>query len=89
MNFWISWIHEEEMGGFELHSPWWISGSGERSEITICAAVRACSQEYAMGFIRTAYDTPPTGLIFRFVEERPVNWSPFSARFPRADWMKW
>jgi len=25
----------------------------------------------------------------RFVTQKPADWSPFSDRFPRADWMQW
>jgi len=34
-------------------------------------------------------DLMPEDVEWRFVEERPDDWSPFSDRFPQADWMEW
>lgn len=98
-NFWISWYWPEALGTFELHSPWWQSGSRvamnmKTKEViedtpTIVAAVRAENEDAAMGIIIAAFDKKPASLEWRFCEERPSDWSPFSSRFPRGDWMKW
>lgn len=98
-SFWISWFHKPAMGAFELHSPWWVSGSREvanrftfdegHSEPTICAAVRAEDEAAAKEAVTAAYDMRPADMEWRFCEPRPDDWSPFSGRFPRADWMKW
>lgn len=45
-SFWISWYHEQSFGAFELHSPWWVSGSTDTAN-TVCAAVRAEDEEHA------------------------------------------
>lgn len=89
-NFWISWEHREEYSGFELHTPWWITGSGESYQ-TVCAAVRAEDEEGAKKVVLDSFDeTPQTDdFQWRFVQERPADWSPFSERFPKQKWMQW
>ena len=87
-SFWFSWYHEQSFGAFELHSPWWVSGSTETAN-TVCAAVRAEDEEHAKRLVIESFDTAPTEVEWRFVEERPADWSPFTDRFPRARWMKW
>lgn len=98
-SWWVSWYHPKDLGDFELGSPWWVSGAQQKIDAstgaileswpTICAAVRAKTEEEAMGVIITAFDRRPKEMEWRFVEERPSGWSPFSERFPRADWMEW
>jgi hypothetical protein len=56
---------------------------------TVCAAVKAESADIAKAIIFASYDNPPWRLEWRFVEERPDDWSPFNTRFPRGDWMRW
>lgn len=90
--YWVSWYSPADLWGkFELHAPWWVSG--ERcadGAHTICAAIQAENETTAMDAALSSYDEPrPAGLDWRFVEERPADWSPFNSRFPRADWMKW
>lgn len=92
--FWISWYTTFNMGGWELHSPWWISGTrftddDDRPDQTICAAVMAKNEDDAMRQIRAAYDKQVRNVEWRFCEEKPEGWAPFSDRFPRAKWMKW
>ena len=87
-NWWISWYHKDEFSAFELHSPWWVSGTTDDSA-TICAAVKAESWEAASDVIFECYDEPPRGIEFRFISERPADWCPFNERFQKADWMKW
>ena len=90
--FWLSWVHFEHMGPFELHSPWWISGVHADGGESICAAVQARDEEFAKWSVERAYDNPPeerAALSWRFCKPRPRNWMPFTDRFPRAPWMKW
>ena len=95
--FWLSWYGNG--WPFTLDTPWWISGyrffadenakDDEFQQPTICAAVRAESKEAAKEIILAAHDARPSNLEWRFVDERPADWSPFTDRFPRADWMQW
>ena len=89
--YWLSWYHKEGYGPFELSFPWWISGYGgpHGEKPAICAAVRAVSEQAANDGISASYDSVPMNLEFRFCTERPGGWSPFNARFERADWMRW
>lgn len=91
-SYWLSWYCPLELRGmFELHWPWWVSGVrlGDEAE-TVCAAVRAESEKAAKRIIIDAHDEPrPDDLEWRFIEERPADWSPFNDRFQKADWMKW
>lgn len=87
--WWISWYHNESLGAFELHRPWWFSGTS-----TVCAAVIAETEEEAMQIAIDSYDNPPANLGFRFAEERPDDWCPWvipsgTSRFQKADWMQW
>lgn len=93
-NYWVSWFGPK--AEFELHHPWWISGyryqhdvdiGDEIEQPTICAAVKAESMPAAMELIYACYDIRPAVIEFRFCEERPDWWSPYSSRFPKADWM--
>lgn len=87
-NFWISWYGEN--GVFELHSPWWISGTRCADDAEVfCAAVRAMDEDAAWDVIRQAHDDKTAPIEARFCEERPADWSPFNGRFRKADWMKW
>src|SRR5262245_45714271 len=102
--YWLSWYGTPDTGPFTLEWPWWISGhrlvgrkrtDGEidvtQQDPTICAAVRAESEEAAKEIILAAHDRRPGpgDMVWRFCEEQPDGWSPFSERFPRADWMVW
>lgn len=88
-SFWLSWYATKSMGEWELHSPWWISGSRMSDDADcVCAAVRAESETKAKIKIILSYDQPPAQIEWRFCEERPDEWSPFSDRFPRAAWMQ-
>jgi hypothetical protein len=89
--FWISWYcAADDMGKFELHTPWWISGTRCSDDAeTICAAVQAEDEEAAKKAILNSYDDPPKDLEWRFVNERSADWSPFCDRFQQAKWMKW
>jgi len=94
-NFWISWEHRSDYGDFVLPSPWWVSGGGndglENQFDSICAAVRAEDEDDAKRIIIKSFDSVPPmdNFKWRFVDEKPENWSPFSDRFPRDQWMSW
>jgi len=91
-NYWLSWYCPPHlMGKFELHWPWWISGLRVDDEHeVICAAVRAEDEEAAKRIIIDAHDEPrPVDLEWRFVAEKPDDWSPFDDRFQKANWMQW
>lgn len=97
--YWISWSSiMEDDGGFELRSPWWVSGwnitKDNKEESIFVGAIRADSEEEAWKKIAEAYDTPPeNGVNQRFIqvmsgdEERP--WEREGTRFPLGDWMEW
>ena len=91
-NYWISWWHNEKYGPFELHSPWWVSGErgeDEHTEWSVCAAIKAKNEHDARSIILKCYDSLPDDLEFRFCTEFAQDKSPFSERFPKAEWMKW
>lgn len=88
-SYWLSWWQTRALGGFELYSPWWISGSRYDGAQSICAAVRAASEDDAQRVVIHSYDKSPDEIEFRFVEEMKTGVSPFTDRFPRADWMRW
>lgn len=89
--WWVSWWFDHvKHGPFELHSPWWVSGERmSDSALSICAAMIGSDEEYIKKRVAEAYDVLPEDLEFRFIEQRPDDWLPYSERFPRADWMKW
>jgi hypothetical protein len=90
VKFWVSWYNTEPLEQFELHSPWWISGSRSSDGAeTICAAITAATESDAKETVLASYDNRPEHIEWRFCEARPVEWSPFGDRFPRAAWMDW
>jgi hypothetical protein len=86
--YWLSWYHPYDIGQFELHAPWWISGERMDPEAaTIVAAVRAENEDAAKQLVVDSYDTPPD-LEWRFCDV--LDRSPFSDRFPQtSEWMTW
>lgn len=88
--YWVSWYHEPAFGGFELNTPWWISGT-RGDDDCVCAAIKANSGEEAKEMVRKSYDKPPkpATIEWRFCTKKPKKWSPFGERFPKADWMSW
>ncbi len=88
--FWVSWWQTPDLPEFELHSPWWISGSrpGDGAA-SICAAVMAAYEDAARETVYRAFDERPDRLDFRFVTAQPAGWSPYCDRFQAADWMRW
>lgn len=96
--WWISWYHPAELGGFELHWPWWSSGwsfDKDGNEINIfVAAVRADSEDEAFDLIESSYDEKPEkGLERRFCdkleEDESKPWEHAGGRFQLGDWMSW
>lgn len=91
-NYWISWHHYDSLGGFELNTPWWVSGSGQDGGgefSTMCAAVQAVDEDAAKELVMKSYDKLPNEITWRFCNIRANDWVPFSDRFPKADWMPW
>lgn len=93
--WWLSW-YSEHLGAFELHSPWWISGYAydyrgdeEIERATVCAAVRAATEEDAKAVILASHDDKTVVLEWRFCEDKGPDYDPFGGRFPRAAWMVW
>jgi len=91
-NWWVSWYSPAALGGWELNSPWWTSGYamvGDEDVPCICAAIKANDEDDARALVFAAYDTMPKEIEFRFVNEKADDWTPFSDRFPKVDWMVW
>jgi hypothetical protein len=86
--WWVSWYLREGQPAFELWSPWWVSGYTDDQTI-FCAAVIAEDEEAAMQAVIDSFDSEPDDLEWRFVEDRPADWSPFNDRFRASDWMVW
>lgn len=93
-NFWASfYCTEERLGDFEYHGPWYVSGEGATDSgawaMSVCVALRADSEEEVRAIIARSFDDGEGPAEWRFIEERPTDWKPFSERFPRAPWMRW
>lgn len=92
-NWWISFSSPEEMmPTFEYHGPWWVSGSFEQNDkdhLNVCLAIRAETEEEAKNKVVNCFDNGNEQLIWRFCEEHSDDWSPFSDRFRRSNWMVW
>lgn len=89
-NWWVSW-YDTRYGKWEYHGPWWVSGERcDDGAKTICAAVRAPTEEAAKRIIMDSHDAPkPGNLEWRFIEEQASDWNPYNDRFRKAGWMKW
>jgi hypothetical protein len=87
--WWLSWYHSPLDSPFTYNGPWWISGGtlDDPPRTTVVAAVRARTKTGAWQQIATAYDERPKHLEERFCDE--FEGSPYSERFPQADWMQW
>ena len=88
--FWVSWFGcWETLGKFTLYTPWWESGYTfeETERQCICAAIKARDEDHVREIVIGSYDDPPGVFEFRFVEPRPDDWSPYTERFPEAEWM--
>lgn len=88
--YWVSWYQRVDYSEFELDSPWWTTGwrCSDDAE-TICAAIVAESSKDAEERIYRAYDKRPETIEFRFVDEKPSDWTPFGDRFKQQKWMQW
>lgn len=97
--YWISWYSDHEEGGFELYSPWWVTGyapgpDGDFSDTIFVGAVRAETEEEAWDKIAQSYDSPPpSGVRQRFIEKfdpgEKKPWEHEGGRFSLAEWMVW
>lgn len=90
-NYWVSWLcPTDRVTTFELEWPWWKGPTRLLGEEAVCAAIKAESKDDAKRIVIESYDKPqPKKLEWRFVDEKPDDWSPFSDRFPRDDLMVW
>lgn len=88
-DYWVSYyVPTDRLKDFELHSPWWVSGytMEDRERSTVVAAIRAENETEAAAKFKAAFDSHPE-FEERFIE--PLLHTPFSDRFPKADWMEW
>lgn len=89
--FWCSFeVLGSNLTHFEYHGPWWVSWHTELPAglgLTICAAVIAENEEGAKRILGDAFDPGYSHEGWRFLDEKPSDWSPYSDRFPRAEWM--
>ena len=88
---WVSWYAVPgtltEMGKFELHYPWWITGERcSDGAQTVVAAIPLARAE-AIKAVLDSHDKKPSRLEWRFNDEK--DGSPFCEYFPRQKWMKW
>lgn len=88
-NWWVSFYINEQESIWEIHSPWCFTSIPDMyGFVTICAAVKAATPEEAKQYIQGCIEKGDIDR-WRFVEPRPDNWSPFSDRFRKRDWMVW
>lgn len=90
--FWVSWVSKEQDSS-PVHSPihpcilgWWISGTFENLDVSLCALIEAVDETQARNAI--AYEWPATSsrlthklTEWRFFEEKSTDWTP-GDRFP-------
>lgn len=84
--YWLSWQHREKLGSYELHWPWWVSGHGDGYNC-LCAAIVARDEDAVREVVYDCYDARPDHIEFRFIEERPDDFVPYSDRFRWQSWM--
>jgi hypothetical protein len=84
--YWLSWENRNEFSNYELHWPWWLSGSCDGFN-TICAAVVGRDEDTVREVVYDCYDARPDHIRFRFIEERPDDFVPYTDRFPWKSWM--
>lgn len=84
-NWWLSW-YEPLVGTFTMTWPWWITGERADGYLTICAAVRAKTEQDAKLIISDMVDAD---VEWRFCERKHRYWLPFNERFKREGWMEW
>lgn len=94
-NFCVRWV-SPGAPIVTLTSPWWPDGV-ETTETSLglrqgtapvfVAAVRAVDKAHAERVVFRG--VTGADVVVEFVKEMPSDWSPFSERFPRADWMDW
>lgn len=95
MKFWMSfWLPNSV--AFEYKGPWWVSGhrfprglDNDYSEDSICAAVKAESERAAKELLLAGIEQPHQDVEWRFIEEKPADWSPYSGRFQKSEGVEW
>lgn len=88
MRWWLS-FWSSDISKFEYHGPWWISGYDSNNRRSVCAAVIADNESEAKETIKNAHDSGFEPDEWRFINNRSDEWSPFSDRFQKREWMKW
>jgi hypothetical protein len=84
--YWLSWQSSYDFSDFELHWPWWVSGVGDGHKC-ICSAIFAKDEDAVRQVVYDCYDARPDHIEFRFIEERPDDFSPYCDRFAWNEWM--
>jgi hypothetical protein len=85
--YWLSWQHSKKLGSYELHWPWWVSGCDDGGYHSLCAAIIARDEDAVREVVYDCYDARPQHIEFRFIEERPDHFVPYSDRFRWQSWM--
>lgn len=90
--YWISWLGSEFPKAIIPSWPWWIDGwtygaSGEQTPIIVGAVVGTSVEQVK----QRVTDARIGGRVkeWRFVEEKPADWTPFNQRYPQQPWMRW
>ena len=88
----ISWYGSEFPKAINPSWPWWLDGwtfdgAGVSTPIIVGALIAKDAEEAK----RLVSDARIGGRVkeWRFCEEQPAGWTPFTERYPRQPWMKW
>lgn len=81
---WLVWQKDDvRNGAFELFSPWWMTPT------TFCAAIPTESVAFAKSVVASSHSKTICEHDMRWLAVEVHEGSPFSAAFPRAEWMFW
>lgn len=87
--WWVSFAaHEDLLSQFCYNGPWWVAGYSD-DKVNVCMAVCADTEHEAQSVVRRSFDRTPEHMQWRFIEERPADWAPYTSRFTKAEWMVW
>lgn len=86
--YWVSWWHKEEYGEFDLKWPCWLTAETyeEPARLAYCAAVKVKTGKDVLSVITKSYGIENNDLLcleWRFVIQKPDDWTPYSDRFSR------
>jgi hypothetical protein len=88
--YWISWSHDDREA-FDLPYPYWITGEGGYGGLnfqTICASIKAVSEEIAKEIVKKSYKIKlphkeyEMKINWILCEEHEYDWIPNESRFP-------